>query len=64
MCNNADVITVIVERLTAFSLRFRLSWLKAHQNEKNNYQELDMAARMKCDADELAISFRMRTEDG
>ena len=38
--------------------------MKAHQDEKKPYADLDIAGRMNCDADELATKFRLRMEDG
>jgi hypothetical protein len=64
MCNDADTISIIVERLEELNLRSRLSWVKAHQDEKKQYAELDIAGRMNCDADGLTTNFRLRMEDG
>jgi hypothetical protein len=53
-----DIVTVIVDTMKESMLRHRLRWVKAHQDDKQPYEELDIWGRMNCDADKLAEKFR------
>jgi hypothetical protein len=58
-----DVLTVIVDRMKESMLRHRLRWVKAHQDEKKSYEDLDKWGRMNCDADKMAEKFRKLMDD-
>jgi hypothetical protein len=46
-----------LDQIKASTLRHRLNWVKAHQDDKQPYQDLDIWGHMNCDADKLATSF-------
>jgi hypothetical protein len=48
---------VIVDMMKESTLRHCLRWVKAHQDDKQPYEELDIWGRMNCDADKLAEKF-------
>jgi hypothetical protein len=37
-----DIITVIINCMKALMLRYQLWWVKAHQDGKKSYKELDL----------------------
>jgi hypothetical protein len=59
-----DVLTVIIDRMKESTLRHRLRWVKAHQDDKKPYEDLDKWGRMNCDADKMADKFRKLMDDG
>jgi hypothetical protein len=52
--DDVDIVTVIVDTMKESTLRHCLRWVKAHQDDKRPYEELDIWGRMNCDADKLA----------
>jgi hypothetical protein len=59
-----DIITVIVDCMMAMMLRHQLWWIKAHQDEKKPYEELDLWGQLNCDANKMAEKFRKLMDDG
>lgn len=57
MCNDADVLSIIMNLLNKLLLQLCLAWVKPHQDKKKPYKEVDIAGCMNCDADALATSF-------
>jgi ribonuclease HI len=39
--NDVDVLTVIIDRMKESTLQHRLRWVKAHQDDKKPYEDLD-----------------------
>ena len=64
MSDDVDIVSHISDRIKASPLRHRLNWVKAHQDDKRPYQELDIWGRMNCDADKIATRFRARMDKG
>ncbi len=62
--DDVDIITVIVDCMTATTLRHQLWWVKAHQDEKKPYEELDLWGQLNCDANKMAEKFRKLMDDG
>jgi len=62
--HDADVIAHLTSHLGEMKLRYCTFWVKAHQDDKCPYKELDMLGRMNVDADALVESFRHRMETG
>jgi len=62
--DDVDIMTVIANRMKETTLRHRLRWVKAHQDDKRPYDELDVWGRLNCDADQLATNFRLRIDAG
>jgi hypothetical protein len=61
--DDVDIVTLIVDRMKESTLRHRLRWVKAHQDDKRPYKDLDLWGRLNCDADKLAESFRQLMDD-
>jgi hypothetical protein len=40
--DDVDIVTVIVDTMKESTLRHRLRWVKAHQDDKRPYEELDL----------------------
>ena len=57
-------LAVIVDRVKESTLRRRLRWVKARQDEKKPCEDLDKWGRMSCDADKMAEKFRRLMDDG
>jgi hypothetical protein len=62
--DDVDIVTVIVDHMKESTLRHRLRWVKAHQDDDKPYEELDLWGRMNCDADKMAEKFRKLMDDG
>jgi hypothetical protein len=58
-----DIVTVMVETMES-TLRHRLRWVKAHQDDKKQYKDLDIWGQMNCKANGLAEKFRKLMDDG
>ena len=57
-------MSVIVDHMKESTLQHRLWWVKAHQDDKRPYDELDIWGHMNCDADQVAMNFRTRIDNG
>jgi hypothetical protein len=62
--DDVDIVTVIVDTMKESTLCHHLRWVKAHQDDKQPYEELDIWDRMNCDADKLAEKFRKLMNEG
>ena len=62
--DDVDIVTVIVDTMKESTLRHRLRWVKAHQDDKRPYEELNLWGRMNCDADKMAEKFWNLMDDG
>jgi hypothetical protein len=62
--DDVDIVTVIVDTMKESTLRHRLRWVKAHQDDKRPYEELDIWGTMNCDANKLAEKFRKLLDKG
>jgi hypothetical protein len=59
-----DIVTVIIKMMKDSTLQHCLQWVKAHQDDKKLYNNLDIWGRINCDADGLAEKFRTLMDDG
>jgi hypothetical protein len=57
MSDDVDIISHVSDQIKASSLCHHLNWVKAHQDDKHPYQELNIWGHMNCDADEIATRF-------
>jgi hypothetical protein len=62
--DDVDIVTLIVDQMKESTLRHRLQWVKAHQDDKQPYKDLDFWGQLNCDADKLAESFGKLMDDG
>ena len=64
MSDDVDTISHVSDRIKASTLCHCLNWVKAHQDDKCPYQDLDIWGCMNCDADKIATRFHARMEKG
>jgi hypothetical protein len=55
---------MIIDTMMESTLRHQLRWVKAHQDDKKPYKDLDIWGRMNCDANGLAEKLRKLMDDG
>jgi hypothetical protein len=55
---------MIMETMKESTLQHQLRWVKAHQDDKKSYEDLDIWGQMNCDANGLAEKFRKLMDDG
>jgi hypothetical protein len=58
------MITVIVDGMKHSTLQHRLQWVKAHQDNKKPYEELNIWGHLNCDADNMAEKFQKLMDSG
>jgi hypothetical protein len=59
--DDIDIVTMIVKEWT---LQYQLRWVKAHQDDKKLYKDLDIWGQVNCDTNGLAEKFRKLMDDG
>jgi hypothetical protein len=52
--NNVDILSIIADNLPALGRKLNGKWVKAHQDDDHDYDELNREARLNVDADKLA----------
>jgi hypothetical protein len=62
--NDIDIVTVIIDTMKESTLRHQLRWVKAHQDDKKPYKDLNILGRMNCDANGLVEKFWKLMDDG
>jgi hypothetical protein len=56
--NNVDILSIIADNLPALGRKLNGKWVKAHQDDDQEYDELNREARLNVDADKLATWYR------
>ena len=59
MAPEADIIMAIHKQREQSNTKFVLTWIKAHQDDKKKYEELDDEAQLNVDVDEAASEERV-----
>jgi uncharacterized membrane protein YkvA (DUF1232 family) len=55
--DDINIVTVIVDQMKESTPQHQLQWVKAHQDDKCPYEDLNIWGHMNCDADQLAEKF-------
>ena len=55
---------VIVDLMKTSMLWHHLQWVKAHQDDKRPYGDLDIWGHMNCDTDQVVMKFQGRMDNG
>jgi hypothetical protein len=55
--DDVDIMAIIVDCMKESTLWHQLRWVKAHQDEKRPYEELDIWGQMNCNTNQVATIF-------